>query len=81
MAKSLSELNNYLFDELERLSNPKLQGEELQKEIERARTIAKTAECIIGNGHLVLRAQELVGEYCNSRDVAVPAYLLGESSK
>ena len=46
-----------------------------------SRTIAKTAECIIGNGHLVLRAQELVGEYCNSRDVAVPAYLLGESSK
>lgn len=81
MAKTLVELNDYLFDELSMLSNRSLQGEALQQEIERARAISKMAECIIGNGNLVLRAQELVGEYNSARDVDVPNYLLGVEEK
>lgn len=56
MKNKLVDLNNHLFEELERLNNEELKGEELQEERERAKSIANIAQTIINNGELALKA-------------------------
>ena len=46
----LSDLNNHLFEELERLNDESLTGEALQEERERAKSMASIAQTIINNG-------------------------------
>lgn len=59
----LVDLNNHLFEELERLNDEELTGEALQEERERAKTIATVAQTIINNGELALKAQKHFDEY------------------
>jgi hypothetical protein len=56
MQNKLSDLNNHLFVEMERLNNEELKGEALQEEIKRSRALTGIASQIIQNGHLVMRA-------------------------
>lgn len=56
MSKNLSDLNNILFNQLERLSNPDLEGEKLNEEIQRTEAVVKVSGQIIGNANLVLQA-------------------------
>lgn len=55
--KTLYALSDKLFDELERLSDVNLSGEQLQVEINRAEAMTKVADKIIDNAELVLRFQ------------------------
>lgn len=57
MKNKLSDLNNHLFAQLERLGDEKLKGEELAKEIERSNAITSVAKEVISNARLVLDAQ------------------------
>lgn len=57
MKNKLSDLNNHLFAQLERLGNEALTGEELAKEIDRSNAITSLAKEVISNGRLVLDAQ------------------------
>ena len=63
MKNKLVELNNHLFEELERLNDESLKGEELQEERERAKSMANIAQTIINNGELALKAQKHFDEY------------------
>ncbi len=54
--QSLSDLNDYLFEELDRLSNDDLQGEALRDEIARANSLTGVAEKVIAVGELTLKA-------------------------
>lgn len=63
MKNKLVDLNNHLFEELERLNNKELKGEELQEERERAKSMANIAQTIINNGELALKAQKHFDEY------------------
>lgn len=74
MRNKLTDLNNELFAEIERLSDEDLKGDDLTDEIKRASAISKISTQIINNGNLAIRAAELKGEY--GRDVTTP--LLGE---
>lgn len=56
MKNKLSDLNNHLFAEIERLGDEELIGEDLEKEIERAKAITGIATQIIANGSLALKA-------------------------
>ena len=53
MKNTLSDLNNHLFAQLERLGDEDLKGENLEEEIKRAETITKVSSQIIANGALV----------------------------
>lgn len=55
----LSDLNNHLFEQLERLNDDELIGEELEEEINRSKAVMSVAATIIKNGNLVLRAHEM----------------------
>ena len=62
MNNKLSDLNNHLFAEIERLSDEDLNEDELKSEIDRARAITSVSKQIIENGALALRAEKLKQE-------------------
>jgi len=62
MKNKLTDLNDHLFAQLERLSDDDLKGEELQTEIQRAQAITCVAKQIINNGQLVLHAHKAVSD-------------------
>lgn len=58
MKNKLTDLNDHLFAQLERLSDESITGEALTQEIVRSRAVATVAKEIIENGRLVLSAQK-----------------------
>lgn len=56
--QNLSDLNGYLFEQLERLNNDELSSDELSDEIERSKAISGIASNVINNASLVLKASE-----------------------
>ena len=62
MNNKLSDLNNHLFAELERLRDEELNEDELKSEIDRARAITSVSKQIIENGALALRAEKFKQE-------------------
>lgn len=65
----LADLNNHLFEELERLNDESLTGEALQEERERAKTMATIAQTIINNGELALKAVKHYEEYGRKEEI------------
>ena len=63
MKNTLTDLNNYLFEALERLTDDELTEEELKKEITRIEAVTSVAETIIHNGELSLKALRHAEEY------------------
>jgi len=50
----LSDLNDHLFAQMERLSDEDLEGDDLQAEILRSKAVGSVADKIISNARLVL---------------------------
>lgn len=78
MKNTLTDLNNYLFEAIERL-NDDLTDEQLDKEIKRSEAVQKVAKTIIDNGTLALQAKKHMDEYGNGDNVELP--LLGITKK
>ncbi len=57
MKNKLSDLNNHLFAQLERLGDESLKPDQLAIEISRAKAITGVAPQVIANGKLALDAQ------------------------
>lgn len=76
MSKTLGDLNQYLFKQLERLDE-ETEMEKLDSEIRRSHAIAGIAKNIINNGNLVLRAKERMVDRLDA-DEELPKMLKGE---
>jgi hypothetical protein len=63
MKNKLSDLNNHLFAQLERLSDEDLTDEQLVVEYSRTKAMTDVAKTIINNAELVLKAAEFSTEY------------------
>ena len=59
----LIDLNNHLFEALERINDENLKGESLQEEIARAKTITQIGNTIISNASLALEAKKYKDEF------------------
>ena len=68
MKNTLQDVNNYLFEAIERLDDC-VTDEELDREIKRARAVRSVAETIIDNGSLILDAQKLYAQYRGMDDL------------
>lgn len=79
MKNTLTDLNNYLFESIERLNDDELNSEELEREIKRSEAVQKIAKTIIDNGALALSAKKHFDEYGIETSVEVP--FLGFTSK
>lgn len=62
MKNSISDLNNYLFETLERLVDSET-DEEIEKEIKKSKAITNVATAIIHNGELALDTMKHLNEY------------------
>ena len=64
MKNNLSDLNNYLFEELERLNDNEYLTKEtsLEEEIARSKAISSVAQVIVNNANIVLKAVKLQDE-------------------
>jgi hypothetical protein len=69
MKNKLSDLNNHLFAQLERLSDEDLKADELKSEIERSKAVTRVAREIVVNGRLALDAQKCLGESISSNQL------------
>ena len=76
---TLNDLNEYLFQEMDRLTNEDLSAEELDKEIKRSDALQKVAKTIIDNGTLALQAKKYLDEYGKGDAVELP--LIGVTDK
>jgi hypothetical protein len=75
MKNKLIDLNDHLFEQLERLNDEDLKGEALEEEISRSRAVAVIASKIIENGSLVLSAVKF--EDSRMIDKSIPKMLEG----
>ena len=75
MKNTLGDLNNYLFDQLNAITNKDLEGEKLEEEIKRTEAVAKISDQIIKNGELQYKAMKHMDEYGYEREKNVPEML------
>lgn len=61
MNNKLSDLNNHLFAQLERLSDETIKGDKLKTEIDRAKAISEIGSQIVGAAKVTVDAMKLVG--------------------
>lgn len=69
---TLNDLNEYLFQEMDRLTNEDLSVEELDTEIKRSDALQKIARTIIDNGALALQAKKHLDEYGKGDAIELP---------
>ena len=62
MKNNLNDLNDYLFETLERLLDDDLTEDQMQKEITRAQAVTAVAETVIHNGELALKTMHHLNE-------------------
>lgn len=79
MKNTLTDLNNYLFEQMERLQDDSLDEEALEREIKRSEAVNKVAKTIIDNGALALQAKKHLDEYGKGDRVELP--MLGMTDK
>ena len=83
MKNTLSDLNNHLFEQLERLNDEDLNEEQIEIELKRADGMTKIAEKIIQNGELAFKTMRHMDEYGYGidRNRTVPSMLTSGGGK
>lgn len=74
MKTKLADLNEYLFEELDRLTDDDLKDDKLKEEIERATAINSVSHQIISNAALALSATKFMDNRLNA-DTTLPPML------
>ena len=79
MKNKLIDLNNYLFEQLERLNDDSLTMEELDREIKKSKEIVKVSQTIVNNADILLKAKKYFDETGISNE-KIPLLSLGEKN-
>lgn len=79
MRNTLADLNNILFEQMERLQDDDLKGENLEIELKKTKSIVDVASTVIENATLSLEAQKFLIDMGISTTVNIP--MLGISDK
>ena len=79
MKNTLADLNNHLFEQLERLNDEDLTDEQLERELKRADGMTRLATQIIQNAELAYKTMVHLNEY--GYETGVPEMLAVKSRK
>ncbi|KPU84208.1 hypothetical protein JI58_04280 [Marinosulfonomonas sp. PRT-SC04] len=79
MKNKLSDLNDHLFAQLERLGEEGISAEKIEGEVKRAEAIVAVADQVIANAGLQLKAAQLFGQYGPGVVAHLP--MIGDASK
>ena len=77
MKNRLSDLNNHLFAQLERLSDEELTSEQVGQEVERAKAIVSVSDQIVGAAAMQFKAAELVARHGRGVSDMIPESMAG----
>ena len=58
MRNTLASLNDMLFEQIERVNDDDLHGEELEEQLKKSKMIVSTGSVIVKNAELILKAHE-----------------------
>lgn len=76
MRNTLKDLNDYLFEQLERINDDSLTEKQLEQELRKADSIVKVSDIIVQNGELAFKAMQHFDKYgYNGNDRKAPAML------
>ena len=81
MKTTLVDLNDMLFEQLERLTNDSLTEAELEQEIKRSKAVGDISSKIIANGTLMLNAKKHMDEYGQSGNIDMKVLGIGRGDK
>lgn len=79
MKNTLADLNNYLFEQIERLNDDSIDEAQLEKEIRKTDSIVKISEKIIQNGELAFKTMKHMDEFGYGQNRSVPKMLESNS--
>lgn len=79
MKNTLEDLNNYLFGQIEALSDPEISDEQLEREMKKAEGITKLGGQIVQNAKLQFDAIKLRAEYEGMQNIKMPKLLEGNN--
>lgn len=77
MQNKLIDLNDYLFEQLERLNDDSLTVEQLDREIKKSKEIVKVSQTIVNNADILLKAKKYFDE-AGISNRKIPLLSLGE---
>lgn len=77
MKNRLSDLNNHLFAQLERLSDESLTPDQIEQEVERAKAIVGVSTQIVGAAALQFKAAELIAQHGRGVADMIPESMSG----
>ncbi|EOV1173334.1 hypothetical protein ACOLZ1_002867 [Vibrio fluvialis] len=69
MKNQLTDFNNHLFAQIERLSEEGLKGQALEMEVARTKAITSVSQQIVNNAQLVLQGTKFKAEYAGKYQV------------
>ena len=72
MKPTMIELNSILFEQIERLNDDSLKGDELKEQIEKSKTIQKISSVMVSNAAIIVEAAKLKSEGFDGYGVQVP---------
>lgn len=75
MPKGLNNLNEALFDQLQRLNDPELKGEALEAELKRSSAVTSVSKEIVSSARVVLDAEKHRKEWQGPAGYKLPAML------
>ena len=75
MRNKLTDLNNILFEQLERLQDDDISNEDFEKELQRTSAVTKVSKVIIDTAALSLQAFKAMNDVGSDQKVEIP--LLG----
>ena len=75
MRNSLVDVNNYLFEAIERLNDDELTDEQLEREIRRTEAVTKVAKTIVDNTNLALNIKKHLDEYGQGENYQIPGMI------
>lgn len=81
MKNRLTDLNDHLFAQMERLGDDSLTTEQLTVEVRRAEAVVRVADSIVENARLQLDAHTLVAEHRDLFTAGLPMLAAASESK